>query len=587
MTSTKALTDGDCPMASTVEPPTVGDCPKTGSIETPTDGTALREAGEEGSNAPVAGLVVIVLGLVFGLVLFGFSYLRYRTFKAHIHDLGLISQTLWSTLQGYPFRNSINPEIGYSANYLGNHFSPGLLAWLPVYALVGSPVALLLAQSFVLALGVWPFYRLCRDELDPWPAAALTGLWVIQPALWFSGLYDFHHETSCATLGLVVWLCHRRDRPFLMCLVLAFMASLKEHIPLLTAAFGVYLALFTQRRRLGVGIALVSVVYLALVMGLFVPYFNDTSSHSYFDRRYPHLGKSARDALVTCLTHPLDVLGFMATPRHLHYVTGLLAPWMFLPLLAPEVLLIPIPILFVNMQSRIEVSYDLGFYHSDTCLPWIGLAALLGFVRLRRLAPRLHRRWGPRLPIFLLAQAVFWHVTAQSAFLPGYRPPLSPLADHRDYRLTDHHRLIDRISAMIPREATLSVQTDLACFFTNRHGLYPFPHRMNDADFVLVDLTEPYGHRSEYRLFWLEYSFQTKASVYCQSVRRLFEDPGLVLVADEDGYLLFARRAGKGLPREPALARLEARCREWTRWTGRGYGYGRASSPIDGVEAAQ
>ena len=515
-----------------------------------------------------------LVGVGFGLALFGFAFLRYRTFKCHIHDLGLISQTLWSTLQGYPFRNSINPEFGYSASYLGNHFSPGLVAWLPVYGLSGSPVSLLFTQALVLALAVWPFYRLCRDELAPWPAAAFTCVFATQPALWFAGLYDFHHETACATLGLVAWLCHRRDRPVLMCLVLAFMASLKEHVPLLTAAFGCYLALFTERRRLGGAICLGSIVCFGLVMGLLMPAFNETSSHLYFERRYPHLGRSAREALVTCLTRPCEVLGFMLTPGHLYYAVCLLGPWSFLPLLAPELLMVAAPILFINMQSRIGVSYDIGFYHADTCLPWISLAALVGFVRTRRLLPRIHRRHGSWLPVLLLASGLFWHCTVQSVFLPGYRLPLSSLADKRDYTITDHHRRIDRFRTLVPPGASLSVQADLACFFTNRHRLYRFPHRMGDADYVLVDLTEPYAHRAEQRLFWLEYSFQVKAATYCAAVRRMLDDPAAALIADEDGYLLFSRAGGADVPldRGHARSQLDGRCREWTSWKGRGYG---------------
>ncbi|MBI4860744.1 MAG: DUF2079 domain-containing protein [Candidatus Riflebacteria bacterium] len=528
---------------------------------------------QERSLAPVA---VAVMAAVFMVTLFTFQVLRYRTFKAHIHDLGLISQSLWSAVHGDPFRNSINPEIGYSSNYLGNHFSPGLVAWMPLFALWPSPVALLFSQALVLALSAWPLYLIARAHLSGWRSAGFVALWLLQPALWFAGLYDFHHETVCATAGLVVWLCLERGRMVPMCLTLAFMASLKEHLPLLTAAFGVYVALFTGRRRLGVWIAVISTVYFVMVMGVMVPYFNDTPSHSYFARRFPHLGSSAGEALVTCLTRPLEVLGFMATARHAVYLAALLAPLGFLSLLGPEVLLVALPVLFINMQSRIEISYDIGFYHADSTLPWLGIAALIGYLRLPLVAPRLHRRWGRFVPWLLVAHALFWHLTVQSAYLPGTFLPLSPLADRRDWQITDHHRQIDTLVALIPREASLSVQPDLACFFVTRHRLYPFPRRMGDADYVLVDLTEPFGHRAEGRLFWLEYSLQATAGRTCESVGRLFQDRALTLVFARDGYLLFSRVSDRPAV-EPAQRRraqelLESRCREWRSWKGRGYG---------------
>jgi uncharacterized membrane protein len=532
---------------------------------------------------------VWVTAAAFAALLFWFQYHRWQTFKCHIHDLGLITQTLWNTLHGRAFRTSINPEIGYSSSYLGNHFSPGLAAWLPPFAAWPSPGTLLFLQALALALAAFPLYSLCRDERSPGEACMLVLLYFLQPALWFAGLYDFHHETCCATLGIVVWYCHRRDRPFLLCLVLAFMASLKEHLPLLTAAFGLYLLVFTQRRKLGVVIAVVSVLYFGVVMGVAVPYFNDSPAHSYFERRFPHLGHNVRDALLKCIQHPLEVVGFMLTPRHIYYMVMLLAPWGYLPLLAPSFLLVAFPVLFVNMQSRVEVSYDIGFYHADAVVPWLALAAIHGYARATRLMPRAYRRLGGGLALILVLNGVYWHVMAESAYLPGYRLPLSPRSYALDYEITPHEAMITDIAKAIPPGESLSVQANLACFFTDRATLYPFPHRSPGGDLIprkppappaewaLVDLTEPYGHRPDYRLFWLEYSLQTKLEIYLQSVQDLLNHPDVELILAADGYLLFHRRklaqlGGSEPTRTQAMEWFRARSEEWRRFTGRGYG---------------
>jgi uncharacterized membrane protein len=537
-----------------------------------------------------AEAVVLALSVLAGSSLFAFAVLRFRSFKAHIHDLGLISQALWNTLQGQPFASSINPEVGYSGSYLGNHFSPGLVAWLPAYALWPSPVALLLAQAAVLAAGAWVLFRIARDRVAEPAAAALAATYLMQPALWFAGLYDFHHETAAATLSLLAWRCHERDRTTALCVTLAFMASLKEHMPLLTAAFGGYLVLFTTRRRLGAAIAVASAAYFALVMGALIPYFNDSPAHSYFERRYPHLGHGARDALVTCLTRPVDVLSVMATRAHAYYLAGLLAPWLFLPLLAPGLLLVAVPVLFVNMQSRIPISYDIGFYHSDTVLPWVALAAVAGYVRLPSLAPRLARRAGRALPVLIVFNAAWWHATVQSIFLTDLRPPLSPMAIHEDYRVTDHHRLIEHFRARIPWTASLSVQADLACFFTDRARLYPFPHRAREADFVLVDLTDPYAHRPRERRFWLEWALQATVPQFCAAVHDLLSATfSCRLVEIMDGYLLFSRSPDTmvDLARyAEAQALLARRCAEWAALPGRGYGHRAGEPSVDARSSA-
>jgi hypothetical protein len=180
----------------------------------------------------------------------------------------------------------------------------------------------------------------------------------------------------------------------------------------------------------------------------------------------------------------------------------------------------------------------------------------------------------------VLVNAVNWHVTTQSAFLPGIHLPLSPRAVRADYQLTPHHLAIDRIRAMVPWDAPISVQTNLACFFADRRALYPFPSRALDADYVLIDLTETYGHRTGFRKFWLEWERQCTVSKYCQSVRELLGSSDHRVMLFEDGYVLFARRAAglgasgrRDLPSTiDVQMALSDRCREWEALTGRGYG---------------
>jgi hypothetical protein len=227
------------------------------------------------------------------------------------------------------------------------------------------------------------------------------------------------------------------------------------------------------------------------------------------------------------------------------------------------------------------VTYDPGFYHADAVLGWLAVATL------DALSGRLRRR-APVLAVLILASSVFWHIQATSAFLPGYRLPLSPFADPRDWLVTDHHRRLPVVAAPIGAQDSLSVQADLACFFTNRQKLYPFPFRAQEADWVLVDLTEPFAHRAEHRLFWLEYSFQCKVRRYCLSVTALLDSPSHELAALDDGYMLFRRLAPGAVAvrttegderRIRARARLDFSCALWSSWTGRGYG-------VDPQEAA-
>jgi hypothetical protein len=169
----------------------------------------------------------------------------------------------------------------------------------------------------------------------------------------------------------------------------------------------------------------------------------------------------------------------------------------------------------------------------------------------------------------------------QSAYLPGLRPPLAPAAIRADYRLTPHHLKIDDLVRRLPTDGLLSVQANLATFFTDRPRLVPFPFRAREADWVLIDLTETYAHREDHRKFWLEFERQSTAAKYCDAVREMLSSPDHRVLIVEDGYVLWGKRGagtldippGTRLPSASEVASmLNEKCTLWEGWKGRGYG---------------
>lgn len=520
-------------------------------------------------------LILIIAG--FFLPMAWFSVMRHLAFKAHIHDLGLIAQSLESAREGRWLQNSINPSVGMASSYLGNHFSPGLLLFLPVYALLPGPITLLVLQAFYLALAAWPAYLLARVRFGRPGSLLLSFVLMTHTALWSAGMYDFHHETLVVPLGLLAfWLVERR-RTGAALVVVAGLATLKEHLPLYGAAFSLYLAVRSGQRGRGLVGALAFLAYFLLVLGVLMPAFNDGQQHSYFEKRYPHLGRSAVDAVRTILTDPGLVLAKMSTPPHLYYYVGLLAPFLFLPLLAPLPLVVGLPTLFINTQSAIPISYDLGFYHGDSLIPPLFAAFCPGIERFRAIFKRIARDLARRpvlARILLGSNALFWHAVTQSIFLPGYRNPLSPYADRADYRVTDHHRAISVVAARIPREDELTVQANLATFFVDHPRISPFPKGIEKARWILLDLTHPYENRTEYRKFWVEFALQVTIDDYCHFLEDLLSDPGWKVAHHLDGYLLLERAAHEEVPPE-IPARISELCGLYRSFEGRGYGLSR------------
>jgi len=521
--------------------------------------------------------------LAFVSTLSWFAVCRMHSFKAHVHDLALITQTLESTLRGEWFRTSINPTIGLPESYLGNHFSPGLLLFLPFYALFRSPESLLILQALYLGLSAWPAYRIARRRFSRSASLMFAGILLLSPALWSAGMYDFHHETICVPLLLLAWYLVERGRVGLACVTVLLVATMKEHLPLVGMLFGLYVAWVTPQKKSGFAFAASMGLLFVLVIAVFMPAFNNGQSHAYFERRFPHLGAGAGEALITLLTQPGVVLAHMTTTRHRYYYYALLAPFSYLPLLAPTPLLMAASTIFINTQSTLPISYDIGFYHADSILPFLFIAMVQGADRFRRLFRRVTGKLD-RLPggpgLVLVGMALFGHATIESAFLPGIISPLSPKAIREDYRVTPHHARIRTVQIWIDPTKSLCVQANLACFFTRVPDLSPFPMGAAKAQQILIDLTQPYAHRREFNRFWIEYSLQSTIEDYCSQLRLLLEDGRHRVECFEDGFVLLvpgdADEKSQGV--RDSLADI---CSKYANLEGRGYGASRFSHPVD------
>ncbi|MBI4871420.1 MAG: DUF2079 domain-containing protein, partial [Candidatus Riflebacteria bacterium] len=131
----------------------------------------MVSAATKSRRSALVALAAMVL--LYCLLAGGFSVARYASFKSHLHDTGLISQSFWSTTQGLFFTNSVNPEIGRSACYFGNHFTPIYFAIAPLYWAFPSPVTLLVLQTLLIGLGALPVFFLARRHLESQAAGLL------------------------------------------------------------------------------------------------------------------------------------------------------------------------------------------------------------------------------------------------------------------------------------------------------------------------------------------------------------------------------------------------------------------------------
>lgn len=325
-----------------------------------------------------AGRFALLLGLSSVLTLayiILFHLTKAYSLSVNAHDFGIqVGAARNAMLHGNFYCDVIN------MNYLGDHFSPSLILLSPVLFFSAHPVWVLVFQNLVMLLALWQSYRILRLFCG-WKIS-LTAVAVLVPNLYFTEIFkhDFHIESLGFYLFLVLIYeqYHKEFRPWIFYPVLIVLAGIKEDVPLvLTFFFGIHYLRFRRRRDLFASIGLL--LYFALTMKVFMPYFSDgVYTHMH---RYQSLGNSPSEVFRNFFTDPVRFLTVIKWDS----LNTFFKSFYYLPLLAlPEFLPALIP-LYYNNASDYFVQSNLWWIHSYMILPLVILATASSLSMIWRL----------------------------------------------------------------------------------------------------------------------------------------------------------------------------------------------------------
>jgi len=419
-------------------------------------------------------VAVVVMATAWAL---GFGYLavvRHLAGGSHAEDLGFTDQVIWNFLRGQWFRMSIysgasawNTELDLGRvlrpdSLLAFHVEPMLLLFVPMYALGGGAVLLLVVQSAAMAAGAIPAYRLGAHLAgSPWCGVAVAAAYLLSPLGQWAVLSDFHTSTLAAPLLLLSLerlLVARKPVQALLAAALA--ASAREDVGPVLAVLGLVLMLTTRPRRVGLAFAALGLTWTLLSLAVIRAYSGGVTP---FDVRYG----------ATMGSGPAAILAAVSRPEVLEYARTLLLNGGWLGLLAPLSLLPALPSLILNALSTSPWMAAGKAHYSGLVLPFIVLGAAMSLQWLRQ------RPWLQlSAAITLVATSLFGYVLAGAGpFAANYAPA----------QVTPHSQAAERIVASLPADAAVSASTSLVPHLTHRARAYVFP-AVQDADFVFLDL---------------------------------------------------------------------------------------------------
>jgi len=307
-------------------------------------------------------------------------------------------------------------DNGFIATRMTDHVEPMLALISPIFWIWDDVRALLLLQVLFVAMGAWFVYELTKKQ-GPTLALVLVVAYLLTPQLQSALLTEFH--AAPLAVPLILWAFWAIDRQRLWQTISAILltASVKEEMALLAAGLGVWAilrftihdsqksalvrsrprpkipsesAFISVHQRPKTLLSLASVTFLSLAWFIIATFVivpahavevYGTAESSYF-QRYGALGNSPLDIFSSFFTQPQIVWEIATEPVRLNYLWYLAIPFGLLSLLAPEILLLSLPLLLANLLSAYPAQYYGEFHYSAPLVPYFVVSAIYGARRL-------------------------------------------------------------------------------------------------------------------------------------------------------------------------------------------------------------
>jgi len=481
------------------------------------------------------------------LMLLGLS--RHWGFMSSINDLGQFDQAIWGGLHGTPFLNTIT--LNQPVNWLGLHFQPILILFVPLYAIIPSFIWLTAAQAFALSIGAWPIFLLASRVCQSEKAGLMWALvYLVNPFLLNAAAWDFH-LISLAVPFVAMGMLSIESKDFrilfLSCLAIL---SCKEHLGVMVVGFGLLWWIKNKRWKPAIGLILIGAAHSILVLSIIMPALSPTGQHLMLEEgfghltRYSWLGDSLEEIFQMLLLNPIYVIKtVMFEMGGGGYLLVLLIPFLGFPLAAPLFLLPGLADLAANILSANPMMGGMFSYHSADLIPILTIAAVYGVERISR--------WTKKFSVKELVGFVF----ITSSILGYYFAPL-PLPGAKNVWAPNHFfnlpdPIIKTIRSKVGDKASISAQANIGAHFSQRKEIYCFPDKVGEADAIILRLESPTTNinnipekmKSERKYFatTLDAHLQMDRTEYISSIERLLFSNEYGILYWNDPWLVFKR----------------------------------------------
>jgi uncharacterized membrane protein len=410
-------------------------------------------------RADLRPLAALTAGFATAFAVYGLF--RHWSFGTS-YDLGIFDQVVWHLSR---FETPASTLSGFG-NVLGDHFYPILVLFAPLYWVAPAPETLIGAQGVLIAASIVPVFLFLRMRLPRGAAYLLATayvlFWGIQRAIGSDV-----HEIAFAPLVIATAVLAMETRRWGLFNAMALLlVCVKEDLIPLLGGFGLYLMLRGDRGR-GLAMIAVSVIVLAVVVGVAVPALSGVEGSTYVA-----LYRGA-------VEHPTTILRDLVVPTtKVRTIVLWFLPFLFLSLASPLSVLVP-TVALSRLLSDNPNHWGTTFHYSAPLAPLLAMSAGDGLARLRR---RFLSDGARSLRLTVGAATV---VLVLCAFVPG-RLPLWRVFAPRHYRAPVRQPPARDALALIPPDASVVAQAAIVPHLSQRRTIFVLERKPADAEYVIA-----------------------------------------------------------------------------------------------------
>jgi uncharacterized membrane protein len=463
------------------------------------------------------GLAITVYTAIFSF----FTIMKYYSFRTYAWDLGIFNQAFWTTVHdGKFFYNTPELLINPSGSFFGIHFSPILFVVLPFYAILSTPETLLVVQSFVLALGTIPLYKLVMHTVKYRTAGLVfVSVYLLYPALEGINWFDFHVQSFLPLffLSAMYFLEKQHWKGYFIFIFLSLICE--EHATMIVLFIGLFvmirhrnhLASVLKMRNLKDTVFLVSVITPISAILWYVMTLQVRNAFFPVNSAFLSTFKASSNWSVLGITDPIMIpLQIILHPANalfalsydfllkIGYLLILFGPLAFRPFLKAKYLLPTLPWFSLSFFSNYIAYYMLFNQYTAYVVAFIFVAAVYSIRDNELSSPKKMKK---PLLVFLLCGLIAFVLVS----------PLSPVvamlySDSGLKPVTQHERLLYEVLGYVPPNASIITHNNLFPQVSSRINAYATPtidpiwkgrasectefidNTLDKVDYVLVDM---------------------------------------------------------------------------------------------------